>query len=258
MSEASVPLSAPAPKRNTLAVFWGVIVRPRATFALLREQGELNWLWPALLLAGLMVISLVVTSPITQRLQTEQMERQGLDTSGEQFQQLQAITANPLVTIVLPSIVAIIGLAIGWSIQAAVWHFASLALGGQSKFAAMFRAGVWATALPNALRLIVTTIATTVTGTISGGGLSRLVPVPGGQITPTDPALGALFTFLSGIDVFWVWAMVQSVMAVAVTAQFSWRKGLIVTLGFWLLTVIFAVGGAWIGLSLASQFSGAQ
>jgi hypothetical protein len=258
MPEATLPASPSASKRNPLAILWGVIVRPRATFEELREHGGLSWLWPALVLALLGVIAIIVTSPITQRLQIEQMERQGIDVSADQFQQLQAITTNPLITIVLPGVMSLISLAIGFAIQAAVWHFASLALGGQSRFGAMFRAGVWAIALPGALRTLVTMMATAATGTIRVGGLSALVPTPEGQVVPTEPALGALYAFLGGIDVFWVWAMVLSVIAVAATAHFSLRKGLLVAFGYWLLTVAVAMGGTWLSLSLAAQVGGLQ
>ena len=245
-------VASPTRKRNIPALFWGVIRHPHATFAYLREHGGASWLWPALLLVALIVTSIIVTSPITQRLQereVEQLEQQGIDISSEQFQQIQTFT------IVAQGVGGVIGLAIGWLIQAAVWHFASLATGGQSRFGAMFRAGVWASALPGALRLLVTTIGSVTTGSILRSGLGALVSMPENPLA-IDPATAALAAFLGGIDIFWLWAMVLSTIAVAVTAQFSWRKGLLVTVGYWLLTVIVSVGFVALGASINAQFAG--
>jgi len=44
---------------------------------------------------------------------------------------------------------------------------------------------------------------------------------------------------------------------VAVTARLSWRKGLVVTLGYWVLTVLFTLGVTWFGVTLAAQFGAA-
>jgi hypothetical protein len=236
-----------------------MIRRPRATFAYLRERGGTSWLWPALLMIVLTIVSIVVAAPISARLgaeaQARALEQQGIDPSSEQFRQIQSLTNNPLITIVLPSATAIAAAFFGWAVRSGVLHFASLALGGQSKFGAMFRASVWATALPDTLRLIVTTVGTALSGTVRRGGLAALVP-GGEDVFTLDPALGALQAFLSGIDVFWLWAMVLTAIGVTMTAQFSWRKGLAVTLGYWLLTVLFTVGAMWLSLSATRQFSG--
>jgi hypothetical protein len=40
---------------------------------------------------------------------------------------------------------------------------------------------------------------------------------------------------------------------VAVTAHLSWRKGLVVTVAYWLLTVLVSLGLVWAGLALSAQ-----
>ena len=61
--------------------------------------------------------------------------------------------------------------------------------------------------------------------------------------------------------------LVQSALLLGLMAALAWVSvtvilgpgtGLLVALGYWLLTVAVAVGGTWISLSLAAQFSGAQ
>lgn len=261
VASPAAPVTSPTPKRrpSPLALFWGMTRRPRAALTYLREQGGISWLWPAALLVVLMVISTAVTAPIAARLGAEQqarlLEERGLDPNSPELEQIQGFATNPLFIVVLPSIIGIVTFALAALLRAGVLHFASLALGGQSKFGAMFGASLWATALPDAARLIVTTLGTLLSGTMRRGGLAALVP-GGDDVLSLDPALGALRAFLGGIDVFWLWAMVLTVIAVTVTAQFSWRKGLIVALGYWLLTVLFAVGTTWLSLTATRQLSG--
>lgn len=259
MSQEGTPVISLPQKLSVPALFWGMIRRPRATLLYLRERGGASWLWPALLLAVLMVIATAVTAPIAARMGAEQqariLEERGLDPNSPEFQQAQSFATNPLFLVVLPSVAGIVTFFLGALLRGGVLHFASLALGGQSKFGAMFRASLWATALPDALRLVVTTLGTALSGSVRRGGLAALVPASDDPFS-LDPALGALQTFLGSIDVYWLWATVLTVIAVTVTAQFSWRKGLAVTLGYWLLTVLFTVGTAWLSLAAARQFSG--
>jgi hypothetical protein len=266
MSQASAtsagPAPAPARRRNSLALFWGMIVRPRDTLAYLRDHGGLSWLWPALLVVVLTILSVIAVAPITQAIAEEQMqavrEQVGGDMSAEeaaQFEQALQFTNNPVFIIVFPAISGVIALAVGWALRGVLLFLASLMLGGHAKFAAMFRMGVWTTALPDAVRTIVVMAGTVVSGRLMQSGLAFLVPNPEGSLIPSGSA--ALWqTFLAGIDIYWIWGMVLTVLGVAATAEFSWRKGLAVTVIYWLITV--GVSLAWVGLSLsmAAQFGG--
>ncbi len=252
--------AAPAPtqKLGLLAVFVGMVIRPRSTLAYLRDAGGLSWLWLAGLAIVMLVVSLVVLMPISRAAAEQQVEAMreqfGADITPAQeaqIQQMSAFAGNPLIIVVFPAITGAIALVIGWLFRGGVLYLFGLALGGQAKFSAMFRMGLWTT-LPDVVRQIITTVGTAIAGRALKSGLSFLVATPEGAIPSGSAALWQ--TFLSGIDVYWLWAIVLTVIGVAVTARLSWRKGLVVTLGYWVLTVLFAVGATWLGLTLASQF----
>jgi hypothetical protein len=265
MSEAQSPepLAAPAPARKLglLAVFVGMVIRPRSTLASLRDAGGLSWLWLAGLAIVMLIVSLVVALPISRAAAQQQVEAmreqfgEDLTPAQEaQIQQMSALAGNPLIIVVFPAITGAIALVIGWLFRGGVLYLFSLALGGQAKFGAMFRMGLWTT-LPDVVRQIVTAAGTAATGRALKSGLSFLMAAPEGAIPSGSTALWQ--AFLSGIDVYWLWAIVLTVVGVAVTARLSWRKGLVVTLGYWVLTVLFTLGVTWFGVTLAAQFGAA-
>ncbi len=256
------PASAPAPaaavpqrKRNIFALFFGMIVSPRATLAYLRENGGLSWIWPALLAIVLLVVALVVAAPITRAAAEKQLEAMKELYTEQQYQQVVAMATNPVFTLVVPAAMSAVGLILGWLIRGGLYYLMNLAFGGQGKFGAIFRMTVWVT-LPDLVRQIVNTVGIAATGRVLKAGLGGLVAAPEGvTIPPLDISLWQ--TFLGGIDIYWLWGMVLAVIGVAVTAKVSWRKGLVITLIYWVLAVLFALGSVWLGLFVAQQAGGA-
>jgi hypothetical protein len=255
------PVAAPAPasaRPNLLALFWGVIVRPRATFAYLRDFGGASWLAPAVLAGVVLVASVAVVAPLTRQLaqaETEAMrERLGDTLSPEeqaQMDQITALAANPLFTVVMPAVTGVITLAVGWLFRGGLLYLFALLLGGKPRFAAMFRMTVWS-ALPDVVRQLVTTLGTLASGRVLTAGLAFLVaaPEPG-----TIPSVGAALSraFLSGLDIYWLWGLALLSIGVAVTAGFSLRKGLLAAAGQWLVGLLLTLGWLWLSLSLAAQ-----
>lgn len=262
MTQTESPAPAVSQKRSVLSLFGGMLIRPRATLAYLRDHGGATWLWPALLAVAVLIVSVIAIAPITRAVAEQQMravrEQMGADLPPEQeaqFEQAVQLASNPLFIIVFPAISGVIGLALGWLLRGVGLFVLSLPFGGQSKFGAMFRMGVWTTVLPDTLRTLVTTAGTVASGRLLKSGLAFLVPTPEGSLIPSGSA--ALWqAFLGGIDVYWLWGMVLTTIGVAVTAQFSWRKGLLVTLVYWLLTTGLTLAYVALSLNMAAQFGG--
>lgn len=255
MTEAQMPQTASVSsprKLSVLSLFLGMIIRPRSTLAYLRESGGLSWLWPAGLALVVLILASVALAPIAREAAIQSLEAMREQMGEAQYQQAVTFAANPVFVTVFPAITTAITLMIGWLLRGGVLYLFSLLLGGQSKFGALFRMAVWTT-LPDIVRQIVTTIGTLVAGRTLQAGLGFLVEAPEGV---TIPPMGAALwrAFLSGIDIYWLWGMILTVIGVAVTAQFSWRKGLLVTLGYWLLVTALTLGYLALSLSMASQF----
>jgi hypothetical protein len=262
VSTAAAPVEK---KRNILQLFLGIVVRPRSTLAYLRDAGGASWIWPALLAVVIVIVTTIAIAPITARIAQEQMdqvlEQQGEDLSPleqQQIEQAAQFATNPVFIIVFPAITGVIAMAVGWLIRGGALYLFSLLLGGHSGFGAMFRMAVWTT-LPDSVRQVVTSIGTVMAGRVLSSGLAGLVQTPEtGAAIPIPSSTGAVLwqTFLGGIDIYWLWAMILTVIGVAVTAHLSWRKGLVVTVAYWLLTVLVSLGLVWAGLALSAQVMG--
>jgi hypothetical protein len=244
------------------ALFWGMVVHPRSTLTYLRDAGGLNWLWPATLAVVVLIVSTIAIAPVTRTAIIEEqqatMRKQfGDDISPveqKRIDQVVNLTSGSLMTIVFPVMTGMTGLVFGWFIRGAILYLVSLLVGGQSKFGAMLRIGVWTAVIPDVVRQVVSTVGTVITGRTLEAGLSFLVNTSGAKIGGqlATGSAGLWQTFLGGIDGYWLWGMVLTVIGVAVAARFSWRKGLVVALCYWLIAVLFTLGSVWVGLGLAA------
>lgn len=253
-------------RRSFFALLWGMIRHPGLTLDYLRQSGGRAWILMALL-AALSVVALVAAvAPIMARMSQEairaQMESQpGLFPEGEDPEmqaRISQFTTNPLLTMVMPSVTGIIGMAIGWLVWAGGLHLLSVMLGGNSQFGAMWAGVVWSY-MPIALRNALQTVVVLVSGEpITNQGLSGLLAQERSitELIATPPSAGrlALQSLLAQIDVFTIWNIVLLFIAVMTIARLSRRKALGITLGVWLgLTAVgtlLAVVPAW----LASGF----
>ena len=256
-SERSLEVPTPG-RRSTLALFWGMIVRPRDTLTYLRDAGRTSWLWPAILAAFLLAISLIIITPIAQaeaKVQLEDMQQQfteGLSPEQQaQIQQVEKLISGPLFTVVIPSAMGVIGLALGWLLRSGVLYLLSLALGGRVQFSPMFRMVVWTT-LPDIFRCLVITTGTLLAGRTLTSGLSFLVPSPQQDVLPSV-SNALLMAFLGKLDIYLLWGLVLTTIGVVVTARLSWRKGALVTLIFWIITICVTLIPVWISTALATQ-----
>lgn len=258
MSQAPSAAAAPAAIRNPLAFVWRLIISPRAALAQLRDTGRPSWLWLAGLALVVVIGAAIATAPIVRAASAAEaaavLERMGEDMTAQeraQAEQMLALTNSPLMTVVLPASMGVVGVGLGWLLRGGVLFLLGLLLGGHARFADMFRMSVWTT-LPDIVRQVVAAAATVISGGPVLAGLSGLLPAtePG-----SIPALGdgLLRAFLSGIDVYWIWGLVLTTFGVAVTASFSVRKGLLVTLLYWVLTVLASLGFIWLSLSMAAS-----
>ena len=263
---------APAPQGWSLPrLLWGMIVRPRATLEVLRERGGRIWWVPALLVALLTVLPVLVAAPITTRqareavLATQEQlgEQRGAQMSAAdqaQMEQAMSVAASPLITVVFPAAGDVVVLVVGWLVWAGALHLASTALGGRSTFGQTFPMVVW-TWLPYALRGLLQTAYILVSGQIiANPGLSGFVqetrPVGEMVFTPPSPGQMVLASFLSRIDLFLFWNLALLVIGVMVTTRLPRRKAMLVTLGVWLLLTALGLLPTLIGGLFTQQVSG--
>jgi len=232
----------------------GVVIRPARTFDRMREAPRTYWWILAAVTAVLLVISLAVQAPITARTSEEQIRTQlDLDGSGDldeqeqqMFDQAMTFSTNPLFIVVIPSITALIGLALGYGVRGGVLYLLGMALGGRAQFGQMIRMAVWTT-LPNAVRALLSVIVVLATGRLPATGLTAAMTV---EEIASAPVLAA---FLQNIDLFTLWSLVLIALGTAATARFSRGKGAIVAAIWWALVTLVAVGLAAVSKLLIAQ-----
>jgi hypothetical protein len=244
MSEEKVPASE---QWGILRLLWGIIARPRATLEHLREHGPHTWWVPALLAVLLVVLPILVAAPIAVEQAREAIlatreqleERQGMELSAEQQAQMESMATSPLIIVVFPATLGVMGRVVGWLAWAGALYLTGVALGGRSTFGQMFRMVVW-TWLPYALRGLLQTVYTLTSGQlIANPGLSGLVQDnrPVAEVIAAPPSLNQmlLVTLLSKVDLFLVWNLILLVIGVRAVTRLPWRKAILATLGVWIL-----------------------
>lgn len=241
------------PQRSSFfSLLWGIIRHPRRTFEAISEGGGRSWLIMAILAMILVVLPILVTAPITTRTAQEAIQAQlqvqadrGQAVSPDMQQQVSQMAANPLFTIVLPTISGLVFLWIGWLVWSGALHLVSTISGGSNRFGQMWQVVIWSW-FPFSLRGLVQAIFILTSGkAITNPGLSGLVgnTTSVTQLIANQPSAGelALRNFLGRIDLFLLWNLALLVTGVVAAAHFSRRKAILVTLGVWVVFTLFGL-----------------
>ena len=288
------PATAPLPptRKGPLALLGGLIVKPRATFAYLRDHGGSAWVWPLALALLTVFAARLVAVPIEraqaqaalQALQ-EQLEGQlppggegdnvvtfgsGVPVGGPVFSAGPAGTGAASMALTdygLP----LLGVLGQWALAALVLLILAWVLGGRPRPGAIVRMAAWAQLVPLTARALVGIALMLATGRVPMPGLASLPSTGGPVITTangetaapeaeTDAGMvmigpggaagqfspGRMFVdalranFLSGLDLYTLWALALLIVGVAVTARLGWLKSTLATAGYWSLSLAAA------------------
>jgi hypothetical protein len=116
-----------------------------------------------------------------------------------QFQQAMSATSGPVFTYLLPAVIAILGVYLGWLLLGWLLHLGLTLLGGRLSSQQVLNATAWAL-LPFALRDVVRTVAMWNNGqTLSSLGLSGFAPAGEGAMMLY---IASLLTF---VDIYLLW-----------------------------------------------------
>lgn len=271
------PLETPVARRNPLALFVGILIKPRDTFTYLREHGGWSWIIPIGLVLALTLASRLIAAPI-ERAQAEAalaaLQEQlgdsadGPSLNGDSFAVqigpgMSGINGAPissgsdwLTTIALP----LGNVLLNWGVCGlALFGLAGL-VGGRPKLGAMFRLSSWAL-LPTMARLGVmigimlsahriptTGLQPVLDATPLTSGGDEAAPPPGAQVITIGPGGGPMaggpnfaslfgLNFLQTLDIYRLWEMGLLVIGVVVMARLDWLRALIPPVGYWGLMV---------------------
>jgi hypothetical protein len=179
--------------------------QPRQTFARIVASEASSWLTPVVVLMLTALVRVVVAGSIKQAAAaTGQItlppgfefytpEQQA------QFQQAMSATSGPVFTYVLPAVLAVLGVLVGWLVIGWLLHLVLTLLGGRSSSSQMLNIAAWAS-LPFAVRDIIRIVAML--------NSEQLLDYPGlAGFAPGGEGSGALFlaALLALVDLFLLW-----------------------------------------------------
>lgn len=264
-SAASPPVTSDSP--NFFGMVWGVLAKPRITFATLRDSRSRAWILMALLSIVLVTLPEIAKGPVTAQLSRQQFEEQfedqpGIEAGGINAEQAASIATSPILTTVLPAVFAAFGRVIGWLLWCGSLYLLASMVGGRSTFGQMLQVVIWAW-LPYALRSVLQAVYITATQTlIANPGLSGFAGAPpvdasnpfAAELPSTGTAV--LQSFLGQIDIYLFWHLALLVIGITAVTKLSRRKSIGLVLIVWTVFMAVRLVGTAVSTNLASGFLG--
>jgi hypothetical protein len=218
-------------------LLFGIIDRPAATFeAVLARRKWYMWAVPLVIVLLCLGVMMVARTPYDMEIAQQELERQLSTMPAEQAEAARAGAETFMsfpVRLAMGLVTAVIFLLIGVVVQAAILYFGALVAGGEVDFGPVFTMSSWSR-LPMAAYFLVQAIFMFVAKrAINAPGLSTLVATGDLMQDARDP----LFTLLGRLDPFWLWHLFLVVVGLAVAAQFSRKKSLVLTVIYVAITL---------------------
>ncbi|PWH12234.1 MAG: hypothetical protein DDG60_14425 [Anaerolineae bacterium] len=183
------------------------LFQPNKHFEQMAAEEAFSWQLPMLFLSLALVLRLLISGYFQARAAAMGQVPLPPDwqwwTPEMQNNYMQAMqqTQSPVFVYVIPMVLGLVGLWLGWLILSGLLHLASTLLGGRGAMGMALNVTAWAS-LPFALRDLLRVVFMLVVGrTISSPGLS-------GFVQATDTGTVFLAQVLSNVDVFFIWHLI--------------------------------------------------
>jgi hypothetical protein len=247
-------------KMNFFQFLFSLLIHPRRAFTQLDLSGRPHFLWAAAAMLAVIWLTALVTLPVTQRETVESydamMQQTGENFSEQQraaLEQSRAFTTSPAFLVASQGLVETISYPILWASAAGVLYLLALAFGGQPRFGSVLSMAMWASAAEMVGKILLA-IGTVARGATVHPGLSSLVSID--TISATTPANAALVQILSKISIPDIWYLVLIGVGIGVCAKVPRAKSALITVLYWLLSLLPPVGMAVIGALVTSATFG--
>lgn len=226
---------------SLLGLIFGIIDRPHATFQTIAVWSKWTlWLTPLLIFILCLAVWLTVQAPYQVELARQQAQQQLATLPAGQAEAARSMMETTLSLPFMLGTGLVFGgaaLVIGILAQAVFLYFASLVLGGEANFGAIFRISLWSR-FPIAIGLLVQAgfIAFT-QSMIHYPGLSFWV----GTSDFIQDAQNPLYVLLGQLDLFWLWQVLLLVIGLAVAARLGKGKAVVLVLVYSALSLGISV-----------------
>jgi hypothetical protein len=224
---------------------------PQAQFGQLFSEGKSAWQMPMLVLSATLLLSLVVSGYYQAR--AAAMSGISLPPDAQwwtpemqnNYMTAMQQTKGPVFVYVIPAVMGLASLWLGWVVMSGLFHLTSTLFGGRGNVGAALNIVAWA-GLSFAIRDLLRVVFMLVAGhTIASPGLSGFV---------TGSESGSLFLaqLLKHIDLFLVWYAVLAVIGFSMAESLPNGKAAAGVLIVLAISVLAQAGLGTLGASLAS------
>jgi hypothetical protein len=201
-----------------------VIFRPRRAFKRISSSTTAIWITPLLILSCLVLINTLVAGRLKSQAAVMGAISYPPDyqyyTPEQQAQYTQAIqsTQGPVFVYVLPAIISLLGVWIGWLIIGGMLHLVTTLLGGRGSTAISMNIVAWGS-IPFAVRAFIQILYMLISKTlITNPGLSGFSP------TGNSGWILFLVQILKLIDIFIIWQIILLIIGVRSSTALSTAK----------------------------------
>ncbi|MBN1933355.1 MAG: YIP1 family protein [Anaerolineae bacterium] len=241
-------------RRSLWALLWGILVRPRRTWAYLSQHDRQGW-WILLLL--LLALTL---PPSALSWSFEKSAQTSITPSMMEYEKYGYVEPPPrssginVAGLALHIVGQAAGTAFSWVLWATALYLISVFWGRSSSFGRMFRLTLWAW-IPYALRSSVQLVYLLISKRpIWNRGLSGFVidrSTAAAALIPPGPGQVALASVLGHIDLFWAWSLFLLITGLIVFTRLKTKRAVLAVLLIWALLVLLGLIPAIIGSSLS-------
>lgn len=250
MSETTATTPLEPPRRLHFDWVIPALFKPRQAFPKIIGAPSTAWLTPILILTATVLLRVLIQGAVQQAAMSsamtmpEDFEYYSAEQQA-QFQQGASLVSGPLFTIVIPGVLALLGVWIGWLVFGGLMHLALTLLGGRNATATTIGMVAWAN-LPFAVRDVVRGLYMMASNSIiQSPGLSGFA------------AMGSIpYAFLALVDIYIVWNVLLLFIGVHTGYGLSRGKALAAVLIVVGLAVLFQTGVGSIGALLGGAMGG--
>jgi hypothetical protein len=244
---ADITLDQRPARRFDFPRLQAILFRPRQAFQDMIAESRATWLTPMLVLTITSILVVIVSGNLKSRAAmmgetqlppdwqfwTPEMQ--------ESYMQAQQATQGPAFIYIIPMVLSLAGLWLGWLLLSALLHFGSTLLGGRGTMQNALNIVAWGS-LPFALRDILRIIFMLSAGhTINSPGLSGFAPTA-----------GFVSQLLMRVDIFLIWNVILLIIGLGIADSLPRTKAVTGVLMVMLLVLLAQAGlGA-----LGSSFGG--
>lgn len=242
------------PRKFTLKWLFSMFFKPGKSLLEIAEKSHAVWIAPLMILMVSALLVVFVSAPIIGQSSQITTPPEGFEyfspDQQQQYAEAVAVGTSPMVTLIFPLVIRILGIWLGWFLLASILHLSLTLNGSRSSNRAMLNIVAWAS-LPFIVRDIVQVLAILINKQlITKQGLSGFIPM---DATGFTMFIGAFLTF---VDIYLIWQFGLVILGAGKVSGLKTGKVWLATILAFLIFLSLKALPGFIGAQLGSLSTG--